>query len=210
MSRIDPTAEKIPWDQRILLQARQRYRPPYIFNEQEFLRLSEAALRFPSARSPLRPQTLHMMLVLAYCVGLRIGETLRLNVGDFDPDDRTIEIRCTKFFKSRRLPLSDSVVSALHSYFVARQQAGAPTEPDSALFWHRQAAGRYSRAMAESLLISVLRRAELKPDAGRIGPHVHDLRHYAPSRTMPHGQREEAGGTQNRGVQCGSQLRHGA
>jgi len=64
-----------------------------------------------------------------------------------------------------------------HSYCVARQNAGAPTKPDSALFWHRQAAGRCSRALAESLLISVLRRAGLKPDAGRIGPHVHDLRH---------------------------------
>ena len=65
----------------------------------------EAALRFPSPQLPLRPQTLHMMLVLAYCAGLRIGEIVRLNVGDFDGDDRTIEIRRTKFFKSRRLPL---------------------------------------------------------------------------------------------------------
>jgi len=113
MSRIDPTVEKIPWDERILLQARQRYRQPYIFSDQEFLCLLEAALQFPSPRSPLRPQTLHMMLVLAYCVGLRIGETVRLNVGDFDPDDRTIEIRCSKFFKSRRLPLSGSVDAAL-------------------------------------------------------------------------------------------------
>jgi integrase len=33
---------------------------------------------------------------LAYCAGLRIGEVVRLNVGDFDVDDRTIEIRGTK------------------------------------------------------------------------------------------------------------------
>lgn len=177
LSRFNPSVEKIPWDKRIFLQAQQHYRQPYIFTDQEFVRLSKAALSFPSPRSPLRPQTLHMMLVLAYCVGIRIGETLRLNVGDFDPDNRTLEIRCTKFFKSRRLPLSDSVVAALRCYFVARQQAGAPNSPDTALFWHRQAAGRYSREMAESLLISLLRRAGLKPDSGRIGPHVHDFRH---------------------------------
>ena len=46
------------------------------------------------------------MLVLAYCAGLRIGEIVRLNVGDVDLEERAIEIRGTKFFKSRRLPLS--------------------------------------------------------------------------------------------------------
>ena len=88
LSRIDPTVETIPWDKRIWQQAKQRYRRPYIFSEQEFLCLLETALSFPSPRSPLRPQTLHMMLVLAYCAGLRIGEIVRLNVGDFDVDDR--------------------------------------------------------------------------------------------------------------------------
>lgn len=177
LSRVDPTTEKLPWDQRIFQQAQSRYRRPYIFSDQEFLRLSEAALRLPSPQSPLRPQTLHMMLVLGYCAGLRIGEILRLNVGDFDGDDRTIEIRRTKFFKSRRLPLADSVAAALRAYLDARKKAGAPPTPDSALLWHRQAAGRYSRGMAESLLRRILQRAELKPAPGRSGPRGHDLRH---------------------------------
>ena len=177
LSRVDPTTERLPWDQRIFQQAQSGYRRPCIFSDQEFLRLSEAALRLPSPQSPLRPQTLHMMLVLAYCAGLRSGEILRLNVGDFDGDDRTIEIRRTKFFKSRRLPLAGSVATALQTYLDARKQAGAPPTPDSALFWHRQAAGRYSRGMAESLLRRILQRAELKPAPGRTGPRGHDLRH---------------------------------
>ena len=49
--------------------------------------------------------------------------------------------------------------------------------PDSALFWHQQAAGRYSRVRAGSMLTAVLRRAELKPKPGRVGPRIHDLRH---------------------------------
>jgi integrase/recombinase XerD len=177
LSRIDPTVETIPWDKQICQQAQQQYRRPYIFTEQEFLCLLETALHFPSPRSPLRPQTLHMMLVLAYCAGLRIGEIVRLNVGDFDVHARTIEIPRTKFFKSRRLPLSGSVVAALRSYFDARKEAGAPTNPDAALFWHQRVAGRYSRVMAGSLLVGVLRRAGLKPPTGYIGPRIHDLRH---------------------------------
>lgn len=183
LSRIDPTVKIIPWEQQIAQQARQLYRRPYIFNDEEFLCLLETALNFPSPLSPLRPQTLHMMLVLAYCAGLRLGEIVRLNVGDFDVDNGTIEIRLSKFFKSRRLPLSDSVAAALKAYLAARKQSDAATSPDSAFFWHQQAAGRYSIVRAGSMLTAVLRRAKLKPLAlprsspGRVGPRIHDLRH---------------------------------
>jgi integrase/recombinase XerD len=178
LARLDPTVKVIPWEKQIAQQARQLYRRPYIFNNDEFLRLLETALHFPSPLSPLRPQTLHMMLVLAYCAGLRLGEIVRLNVGDFDVDNGTIEIRLSKFFKSRRLPLSNSVATALQAYLVARKQVGAATSPDSAFFWHQQAAGRYSIVRAGSMLTAILRRAKLKPQSpGRGGPRVHDLRH---------------------------------
>jgi len=177
LSRIDPTVEKIPSDKWIWQVAKQGYRRPYIFSEQEVFGLLETALGFPSPQSPLRPKTLHMMLVLAYCAGLRIGEVVRLNVGDFDIDDRVIEVRGTKFFKSRRLPLSDSVAATLQSYLSARKEAGASIAPDAALFWHQHAGGRYSRDMAGKLLTRVLRLAKLKPAPGRMGPRVHDLRH---------------------------------
>jgi integrase len=177
LARLDTTVKIIPWDKRVSEQARQFYRRPYIFSDQEFLRMLETALNLPSPLSPLRPRTVHMMLVLAYCAGLRLGEIVRLNVCDFDIDNGTIEIRLSKFFKSRRLPLSDSVVAALRSYLEVRNQAGAPSSPDTALFWHMQAAGRYSRVRAGSLLTGVLRRAKLKPAPGRGGPRIHDLRH---------------------------------
>ena len=72
------------------------------------------------------------MLILGYCAGLRVGEFTRLALADFRPDDGTIEIRNTKFFKSRRLPLTASVVADLERYVAARQQAGASQEPAAA------------------------------------------------------------------------------
>jgi integrase/recombinase XerD len=132
------------------------------------------------------------MLVLAYCAGLRIGEIVRLNVGDVDVEDRAIEIRDTKFFKSRRLPVSESVAAAIRSYLAAREQAGAPREPYAALFWHQQVAGRYSYVMAGKLLVRVFRRAGIKPEKGRIGPRIHDLRQHAGFRIMPGFQHEGA------------------
>lgn len=177
LSRIDPTVEDIAWDSRISRDARLQYRRPYIFSEPEICALLGAAMSFPSPRSPLRPPTVRTMLVLAYCAGLRIGELVRLNLGDVDLEERAIEIRGTKFFKSRRLPLSDTVASTLRSYLDARGRAGAPTEPSAGLFWHQQRAGRYSQVMAGKLLIRVFRRAGIKPGKGKVGPRIHDLRH---------------------------------
>jgi integrase len=100
-----------------------------------------------------------------------------LDVGDFHVDDRILEIRGTKFFKSRHLPLSGSVCAALCSYLDLRKQAGGPINPAAPLLWHSERVARYSYGMARTLLIPILRRAGLKPLPGRVGARIHDLRH---------------------------------
>jgi site-specific recombinase XerD len=115
------------------------------------------------------------MLVLAYCAGLRMGEIVHLVIGDVRLEEGLIEIRDTKFFKSRRLPLTSSVLEALRAYLRARLQTGANTAADSPLFWHDK--NGYAYITANHLLRRVLRKAGLKPNAGRVGPRIHDLRH---------------------------------
>jgi len=117
------------------------------------------------------------MLVLAYCAGLRVGEIVRLTLGDARFDEGVMEIRNTKFFKSRRVPLDATVVSALREYLTARRQAGGAANDASPLFWNEARASGYCRARAQEMLVDVLRRAGLKPAGGRIGPRIHDLRH---------------------------------
>jgi integrase len=177
MRRIDPTATLLPRDSRQNRQIRQRYRRPYIYSPAEINRILEIARTWPAPRWPLLPKTMYTMFVLAYCAGLRLGEILRLNVGDVLSAESAIEIRNTKFFKSRRLPLSESVFSALRDYLDARRDAGGPADPGSPLFWHERGAGRYSMTRAEKILVAVLRRAGLKRGCGRSGPRIHDMRH---------------------------------
>jgi len=133
----------------------------------------------PSPRAPLRPLTAYTMLVLAYCAGLRLGELVRLDLGDVHWDEGVIQIRDTKFFKSRRLPLSDSALAALREYQVARATAGGLPKPTAPFFWRqsRHGGGRYARISVEIILVDVLRRAGLKPPHGKHGPRIHDLRH---------------------------------
>jgi len=115
------------------------------------------------------------MLILAYCAGLRVGEIVRLKLQDLDLAEGSIEVRNTKFFKSRRLPLSSSAVLALRGYLQARRSAGVPEEPDAQLFWHKKRP--YSYITTKALLRHVIRRAGLNTGTGRGGPRIHDLRH---------------------------------
>jgi integrase len=177
MHRLDPSVAILPLGADMQRRARQQQRRPYLYTEEEIRRILQAALSFPSPKAPLRPLGLYMMLVLAYCAGLRLGEIVGLALGDVHLQDETIDIRETKFFKSRRLPLAPSVIEALKHYVAAREATGAPTSVESGLFWNQRCADRYSYGGVSSLLVQVLRRAGLKPTRGRVGPRIHDLRH---------------------------------
>jgi len=177
LHRHDPSVAIPAVDSLVTRRMRQQYRRPYIFTEQEVRRLLDAALCLPSPQAPLRPLSAYTMLVLAYCAGLRVGEIARLTVGDIDVADQTIEIRESKFFKARRVPLTASVMAALHDYLDARRRTGAPTHASAGLFWHQHPAGQYAYSTIGALLTKVFRKAGLKPPMGAVGPRIHDLRH---------------------------------
>lgn len=105
MQRHDPTVHPPRLDRLVVRHAVHHRRHPYIYTLDEVQRLLTAARGYPSPRVPLRPLTLSTSVLLAYCAGLRLGELVRLSVGDLDLEEATLTIRDTKFFKTRRLPL---------------------------------------------------------------------------------------------------------
>ena len=154
-----------------------RYRRPHVFTESEVGQLFEAARSFASPKAPLRPLTVYTMLAVLYCAGLRVGELARLKLADVSFENGTLEIRGTKFFKSRRLPLAPDVVELLGRYVEARRAAGAALHEDAGLFWHEHLHGAYATVTIQQLLTKIMRRAGLKPVHGCQGPRVHDVRH---------------------------------
>jgi len=173
----DPSVKLPRPDPRPRQQVERQWRRPYIYSPEEVRRLLDIARAYPSPHAPLRPLSVYTMLVLAYCAGLRLSELARLNLGDVDLPCGTITIRETKFFKSRILPLTDSVLAALREYLESRRQAEASQNPDSALFWHAQRGTHYTSHGIAWLLVDILRRAGIKPPRGKVGPRIHDLRH---------------------------------
>ena len=154
--------------------ARKRCRP-FIYSHGQIELLLKTARSYPGRRAPLRPETLYTMFAVAYCAGLRIGEIVGLELRDVDLQEGTIEVRDTKFFKSRRLPVSPSALATLRDYMAARRKAGASQESQAPLFVHEK--GGYSQITAGTLLRNVIRRAGLKTGHGRGGPRIHDIRH---------------------------------
>jgi integrase len=177
LRHLDPSVPARRPDARPQREAAKHHRKPHIYSPADVQRMLQIARSYPSPRAPLRPRSLHAMLLLAYCAGLRRSELARLNLGDVDLRSGTITIRETKFFKTRILPLPDTVMAELRTYLDARRSAGAPQDPQSGLFWHDQGNDRYTSAAIAWLLVDIIRRAEFKPRSGRTGPRVHDLRH---------------------------------
>jgi len=176
LRRIDSSTLALPaYDPALKRAVLRQQRRPYIYSLEEVTRLLRTARDLPSPQTPLRPPSVYTMLVLAYCAGLRVGEIVRLQLADLRLEEGWLEIRESKFFKLRRLPLKSSVVNALRSYLSERAKAGLPQDPDAPLFCHGK--GGYVYMVAERLLRRVIRAAGLKPAPGRRGPRVHDLRH---------------------------------
>src|SRR3546814_17010940 len=94
------------------------------------------ARSYPSPNAPLRPMVLYTMVLLAYCDGLRRSELARLDLGDVDFQSGTITIRQTKFYKTRILPLTGSVLDELLASLDATKRPGTPQKSKSGLFWH--------------------------------------------------------------------------
>ena len=152
--------------------------PPRLISETEMGRVLDATrLLPPTAANPLRAQTMRLGLILLFCCGLRLGELLRLRLGDIEANQTVLRIRLTKFYKSRLVPLSPTVTAELKQYLEQRDHNKLPMEPETFLMWsgHRSSEVYSSGNLLivwHQLCVSVqVVKAQGHP------PRLHDLRH---------------------------------
>jgi integrase/recombinase XerD len=151
-------------------------RRPHIFTEAQIARLLEVAASLPPrSTSPLRGPTCRVAVALLYTCGLRRGELVRLVLSDYDPRERTLLVRASKFHKSRLVALSADACRELDEYLVAREELGdGPDGPLLVRSGHGirgRSGGGFGRSMR-----SLFRAAGVRTVAGAL-PRVHDLRH---------------------------------
>ena len=155
-----------------------RRRLPYIYTRGEIVQLVGAASRLRESY-PLRRQVYVTILGLIAATGLRISEALDLRLDDSLPDG-VLQIRRTKFGKSRLLPLHPTAASALNRYLEQRCRL-AVTDDHVFLSAGNQ---RIASSTVEYTFRRIRRLAGITPTRTR-PPRLHDLRQHADSRIMP-------------------------
>lgn len=157
--------------------AAQRRRLPYIYPPEEIVQIVEAAGRLRESY-PLRRQVYGTLLALVAATGLRISEALDLRLYDVLPDG-VLQIRRTKFGKSRLVPLHPTAVNALDGYLEQRRRLAVTDDHVFLSAGNR----RISSSMVEYTFRRIRRLAGIASARTR-PPRIHDLRHTFATRAL--------------------------
>jgi len=149
---------------------------PYIYTNQDMQRLIDAADSRHRFVWILDPHTVRTLLLLLYGTGLRISEALRLNLDDFDVENRVLTIHETKFFKSRFVPVGEDLGHVLREYI--DQQWPVERRTPTAPLLRTQKYERIKRQTAELVFKRLREKADVaRPSTARYQPRLHDFRH---------------------------------
>lgn len=144
---------------------------PYVYSHDELARLLQAAKSLE--RPSLEPGTLHLILLLIYATGLRVGELVRLDRADVNLPECLMKVRQSKFGKTRLVPFAPQLQKALLEHHNRHSASG-----EGVPFFAMRIGGRlkadtlrhYYRILCDQVGIS-------RSDGGRYQPRIHDLRH---------------------------------
>ena len=152
---------------------------PYVYSTDELRRLLEATAILRKGHSRHVPAMYRTLLLLLYGTGMRIGEALRLTLQDVDLTERVITVRCTKFFKTRLVPIGPKLADELAAHLEHRGLLAMPRDNAAPLFASRGVRGWcYPRVI--TMFQHVRRAAGINCPVGEPGPpRLHDLRHTA-------------------------------
>lgn len=150
-----------------------------LYSQEEILQMMRATHDWFWEPGSFRQKTYRNVVGLLACTGLRIGEALRLTLSQaqLDNDPPYLEIRDTKFYKSRLVPLHPSAAAELRQYRTERTQ-----------YHHAKNTGTFFiNEGGRPLQYNQVRKAIVHAQAhagigkvtgpGRQGPALHALRH---------------------------------
>jgi integrase len=155
---------------------------PHIYSEREIVDLLDACGGL-HPRGGLRGQSCRAIFGLLASTGMRIGEVTALRNTDINLDKKLIEVRNSKFGKSRWVPLHCSTVRHLREYVAKRANLTHQATNDELFF-----VGDYDRAMsaiAVRYAFDLIRqKLGWKSRGGHQNVRIHDLRHTFICRTV--------------------------
>jgi integrase/recombinase XerD len=181
LSGINPRNQVPP---KALVPGRYRRRKPYIYSEQEIVRIMKEAARLPSPNG-IRALTFATLFGLIAVAGLRVSKAIALDNSDLDLENGVLTVRRGKSGKARIVPISETTAERLIAYTAERGRLlGRTPKP----FFVSDTGNRPDVCSARYNFATVCQRIGLRAPQkfnkhGR-GPRIHDLRHTFAARTM--------------------------
>ena len=160
---------------------------PYLYSPTEVTGLM-AATR--SIRSRFVASTYETIIGLLSATGMRVGEALRLDVSDLDWAHEMLNVRDSKFNRSRYVPLHATTLAALRAYASLRDERYP--EPRSGSFFVTRSGRRISYPTIREHFEHLTRKAGLTPRSERCRPRLHDFRHTFACATLEDWYRADA------------------
>lgn len=152
---------------------------PYIFNEDEIIRIIEAADSYPARWNnsiPYMRAMLPVIIRLALCCGLRLSEAVCLKRKDFNPDSGIIIIKNGKNDKPRIVPMHKTLSEILVKYCLS---VGILDSPDAWLFPGKNTSSHVEGEKIHFRFANILKRSGITVSKRKYerGPCFHCLRH---------------------------------
>lgn len=154
---------------------------PYIYSDEEIIRLLKAARQLPSTTG-LRPHTFATLFGLYVATGLRANEALRLVRDDVDLANGVLTIRDTKFGKARLVPLHPSTQRALQRYAKIRDRLCH--DPATPHFFLSDRGKYLTYDMLRWTFVKLSHQIGLRSPGQSHGPRLHGFRHRLAINTL--------------------------
>lgn len=183
---LDEETEVPPDD---LLPARGRRATPYLYKPQEIADLMQATVILRGLHVQATYRTLIGLLA---ATGMRIGEAIGLDRGDFDAGNGIVTIRHGKFDKARALPLHPSTVAALNDYLSRNDR---PREQNMPTLLISSRGKRLRYTVVQPIFQKLLLHCGITPRSATCRPRIHDLRHSFAASTIADDYRTGAPGS---------------
>lgn len=155
---------------------RQRYMP-YIFTLKEIQSLLKNADLLAKNSNKFTNFYVEFPVILRvlYCCGLRIEEALSLKIKDLNINEKTIVVEGAKYNKSRKLPISKSLMSSLKHYLNKYKYLLGKDE--NGYLFPNNRNGKYAKRTFYDNFRFLLTKSNIAYLGKGKGPRVHDLRH---------------------------------
>jgi len=150
-------------------------RIPYILGLAEVRRLLSLALALPDNCGTVgRGLVYETIFALLYGLGLRVGEVIRLTVGDVDLARDILFIRHTKFNKDRMVPMGPRLATRFRSYL---EQINRRMEQPEVPVFSLMRGHPIHPATISGVFHRLVPKLQLHLPPGVAAPRLHDLRH---------------------------------